>query len=106
MILLFDRIINKDLLTRRINMVVCNLVDEDFVEIKPIIEQLDLFSDNSSKVDKKEKSLEDEKDEIILQNVLLDIKNKYGKNSILKGMNLEEGGTTIDRNGQIGGHRG
>ena len=74
--------------------------------LEDIIEQLDLFSDNSSKVDKKEKSLEDEKDEIILQNVLLDIKNKYGKNSILKGMNLEEGGTTIDRNGQIGGHRG
>ena len=36
---------------------------------------------------------------------MLDIKNKYGKNAILKGMNLEEGGTTIDRNKQIGGHR-
>ena len=106
MIILFDRIINKDLLTRRINMCVCNLVDENCVEKKPIVEQLDLFSDNSTKVNQKEKSLEDEKDEMILQNVLLNIKNKYGKNSILKGMNFEEGGTTIDRNSQIGGHRG
>lgn len=106
MVLLFDKIINKNLLTRRINMVVCNLVDENYVESKPIVEQLDLFSDNSNKVLNKEKSLYDEKDEIKLQNVLLDIKNKYGKNSILKGMNLEEGGTTIDRNGQIGGHKG
>ena len=41
-----------------------------------------------------------------LQEVLLGIKNKYGKNSIVKGMNLEEGGTAIERNGQVGGHRG
>ena len=47
-----------------------------------------------------------QKEDNKLQHVLLDIKNKYGKNSILKGMNLEEGGTTIDRNNQVGGHKG
>ena len=41
-----------------------------------------------------------------LQKTLLDIKEKYGKNAILKGMNLEEGGTAIERNGQVGGHKG
>ena len=48
----------------------------------------------------------EEQEENKLQNVLLSIKSKYGKNAISKGMNLAEGGTTIDRNGQIGGHKG
>ena len=47
-----------------------------------------------------------QKDELKLQHVLLNIKNKYGKNAILKGMNLEDGATTIDRNSQVGGHKG
>ena len=46
-----------------------------------------------------------EQEENKLQHVMIDIKNKYGKNAILKGMNLEDGATTIDRNNQIGGHR-
>ena len=54
---------------------------------------------------KKEQEKEDEK-ENILQETLISIKNKYGKNSIVKGMNLEEGGTAIERNKQVGGHRG
>jgi len=58
-------------------------------------------------LDKKiEKDKEDEKSENDLQKVLLDIKSKFGKNAILKGMNLESGATTKDRNTQIGGHRG
>ena len=40
-----------------------------------------------------------------MQKALLDIKKKYGKNAVLKGMNLEEGATTVERNGQVGGHR-
>ena len=46
-----------------------------------------------------------EQEENKLQHTILDIKNKYGKNSIIKGMNIEEGATGIDRNNQIGGHR-
>ena len=69
-------------------------------------EQIDLFTDYESR-DKEdmEKNFSLEKD-ANLQEVLLGIKNKYGKNSIVKGMNLEEGGTAIERNGQVGGHRG
>ena len=57
---------------------------------------------NQSEVDKKR---EKEKSEKKIQKAMLQIKDKYGKNAIIKGMNLEEGGTTIERNKQIGGHK-
>ena len=102
---LFDRIINPILLTRRLNLTACNLVSED-TEDKPIISQLDLFSNNEEISKQKEQSLEDEIEEKKIQQALLSIKKKYGKNSILKGMNLEEGATAKDRNEEVGGHRG
>ena len=68
-------------------------------------EQYDIFTDYTKLQKQREEELIKEKEEDKLQHTLLDIKNKYGKNSILKGMNLEEGGTTIDRDNQIGGHR-
>ncbi|MBQ9853893.1 MAG: DNA methylase, partial [Bacilli bacterium] len=106
MVELYERIVNKDLLIRRINIVANNVIDKDKVKDKPQYQQFDLFTnyqelDEKNKIQKKE-----EQEENKLQNVLLSIKSKYGKNAILKGMNLEEGGTTIDRNGQIGGHKG
>ena len=61
-------------------------------------EQLDLFTDYETL----NKELEKEKQ---LQHAMLDIKKKFGKNAILKGMNLQEGATTIERNNQIGGHK-
>ncbi len=105
MVELYDRIINKDLLIRRINMA-ANVFEEGTVENKPKIEQINLFDEYEDKSELLEKQKESEKEEKILQNVLLDIKNKYGKNAILRGMNLEEGATTKERNGQIGGHKG
>ena len=102
----FDRIINPKLLTRRINISVCNLVNEDSVENEKVIKQFDLFSNNIKEEENKKKELEDEKTERIIQRTILDIKHKYGKNAILKGMNLEKGATTIERNGQVGGHKG
>lgn len=102
---LYDRIVNKNLLIRKINITACNIIDEDIVEKEVVHEQLNLFSssdDSEQQIEDKKRQKEDNK----LQHVLLDIKNKYGKNSILKGMNLEEGGTTIDRNNQVGGHKG
>jgi DNA polymerase V len=68
--------------------------------------QLNLFSNNLNNSTRNKKEKEQQKEELILQRTLIDIKNKYGKNAILKGMNLEEGVTTIDRNGQVGGHKG
>lgn len=103
---LFDRIVNKDLLTRRINITACNVVSEKLAKDEVILEQFDLFTD-FEKIDREREVIkEKEEQERNLQRVILDIKNKYGKNAILKAMNLEEGGTTIDRNKQVGGHSG
>ena len=105
MIKLYDRIVNRNLLVRRINITANNVISEDLVKDKPIIQQFDLFTDYNEVEINREKQKEEEIKDKKLQNVMLDIKSKYGKNAILKGMNLEEGGTTIDRNKQIGGHR-
>ena len=101
----FDKIINKDLLVRRINITSCNVVNEKKIEKDIVFNQLDLFS-NDEDILVKEKLKSTQKEEIKLQRILINIKEKYGNNSILKGMNLESGGTTIDRNKQVGGHRG
>ena len=103
---LFQKIVNPKLLTRRINITVCNLVNEDSVVNKKVIKQFDLFSNNIVEEENKKKELDDEKSEKEIQKAILNIKRKYGKNAILKGMNLEEGATTIERNGQVGGHKG
>ena len=100
---LFERIIDKRLLVRRINMAFLGVVDKEKATNTRIIKQVDLFSMDDKELleDKSEK----QEDESKIQNVMLEIKKKYGKNAILKGMNLEDGGTTIERNNQIGGHK-
>jgi len=97
---LFDRIINKDLLVRRINITANNVINEKDVK-EENFEQIDLFTNYEEEKRKKAK----EKAEKNIQKAMINIKRKYGKNAILKGMNFEEGGTTIARNGQIGGHK-
>ena len=82
-----------------------NLISENKSKEKVVCEQLDLFSDIEKEVINKEQELNDEKEERKVQNTILNIKNKYGKNAIMKGMNLEEGATTIERNRQVGGHK-
>ena len=101
---LFERIINKNLLVKRINITASNVVSETEATQQKKFEQFDLFTNYSNFDENKEKEKQIELEENKLQHVLLDIKSKYGKNSILKGLNLSEGGTTIDRNKQIGGH--
>ena len=100
----YDRVVHKDLLIRRVNVTACNLVSEtEIPEEKP--EQLDMFTDYEAlEREKQARQLAEEK-ERRLQNVTLAIQDRYGKNAMLKGMNLMEGGTTIARNGQIGGHK-
>ena len=103
---LFDKIVNRHLLIKRITLTACDIVNENFQDNVVITKQLDLFS-NANIVNKaKELELYNEVEERKIQRTLLDIKNKYGKNSILKGMNLKEGSTQKDRNEQVGGHRG
>lgn len=102
---LFDRIINPNLLVRRITITANRVVNEKSVVEKQMFEQLDLFTDYA-RVEKEQaeekKELEREKK---MQKAMLDIKKKYGKNAILKGMNLQEGATAKERNSRIGGHR-
>lgn len=104
LIKLYDNIVNPNLTIRRINIAVCNLENEKCIK-KPIYKQYDLFSNIKEEDELEKKELENEKKEINIQRAILNIKNKYGKNSILKAMNLEDGGTTIERNNQVGGHR-
>lgn len=98
---LFDRIVDPDLLVRRVNIGANNVLDEATVLEKGNFQQLDLFTDYEAQ-QQRELDLERERK---VQEAALAIKEKYGKNAILKGMNLEEGATTIDRNQQIGGHK-
>ena len=98
---LYERIINDKLLVRRIYIYANNVINEKDVKEKEY-EQIDLFT-NYEEI-KKER--EHEKAEKEIQKAMINIKRKYGKNAIIKGMNLQEGGTTIERNGMIGGHKG
>lgn len=102
---LFDRIVNNDLLVRRINMAATHVVPDADVKQEMQYEQLDLFTDYSALQEQQKKESEELKREKKLQHAMLEIKKKYGKNAILKGMNLQEGATAIDKNNQIGGHR-
>lgn len=103
---LFDKIVNPKLLIKRINLTACNLKQEQLLEDTKRLEQLDLFTDYKLKDIKRFKQKENEVKERQIQNTILSIKNKYGKNAILRGMNYEEGSTTRDRNNQVGGHKG
>ena len=103
---LYDKIVNPILLIRRLNVTACNIVNEENEESTSIIEQIDLFTNYEEISKQKEKSLKDEIEEKKIQKALLNIKKKYGKNSILKAMNYEEGATAKDRNLEVGGHKG
>ncbi len=103
---LFDQIVDKTLLVRRLNLVAGKVVFEsDTKTTEETYEQLNLFTDYMAlkeKQDIEQKALEKERK---MQQAMIDIKKKFGKNAILKGMNLEEGATMKERNRQIGGHR-
>lgn len=101
---LYETIVDKSLLIRKIGISL-KTINKDNIKENIIYEQFDLFSD-SSKINKELESLkEKESEEEVLQQVVLNLKNRYGKNAVLKGMNLESAGTTIERNKQVGGHR-
>ncbi len=105
---LYDRITEGTLLIRRINICACNLEDANtyYKYANKTIEQVDLFTNYEELEQQRQKELKAEEEENKLQHVLLNIKDKYGKNAILKGMNLEKDGTTIERNTFVGGHKG
>ncbi len=102
---LFDRIIDPNLLTRKIYVVAAK-IEKGTGERETIqFEQLDLFTDYEERdrlEEEQEKRLSRERN---MQRAMLDIKKRYGKNAIVKGTDLQEGATSIERNGQIGGHK-
>lgn len=102
---LYDRIINPKLLIRRVSIDANHVVREKELAAKPIVEEYDLFADFEAL----EKAKQAEKDKLERerrrQEAILKIQEEFGKNAILKGMNLQEGAKTIERNGTIGGHK-
>lgn len=105
MMRLYDRIVDPELLVRRMYVVANHVVPSEMVEDEPAFEQMDLFADYEEIEKQKEaekKALDKEKR---LQQAMLSIKQRYGKNSILHGTSYQEGATGRDRNKQIGGHK-
>ena len=105
MLELYDRIVDKNLLVRRMSVVANHVVDELSANSSKKSEQLSLFTDYTAEEEARvaeEASLAREKK---MQKAVLEIKKRYGKNAILKGNSFEEGATAIERNGQIGGHK-
>jgi len=102
---LYEKITDPSLLIRRINITACNVVPES--EAKKMVEfnQISLFDDHAKAEAVNEKLEEDLKKEHNVQQAILKIQKKYGKNAVLKGVSLEEGATGRERNEQIGGHK-
>lgn len=101
---LFDRIVDQNLLVRRLSISANRLLNEAEVPRETEAEQLDLFTDYAAKEKQAQADEAAHARERRIQEAMLDIKKRYGKNAILKGMNLEDGATAKERNQTIGGH--
>ena len=102
---LYDEIVNPRLWVRRLNIVANHVMEEALVPKKTGYEQLNLFIDYETLKEQEAKEHQELVREKKIQHAMLDIKKRYGKNAILKGMNFEEGATARERNNQIGGHK-
>lgn len=105
MLELFDRIVDKKLLVRRVNMSVCRVVNESAVNTSATMEQMDMFTDYEELERKQKAEQAAFERERKAQQAIIELRKKYGKNAVLKAMNLQEGATTRDRNEQVGGHK-
>lgn len=102
---LYDRIVDENLLIRRLNLTANHVVDEASASREEPVEQLDFFTDYKSVQARHARETAELEREKRMQTAMLTIKHKYGKNAIMKGMNLMEGATARERNRQIGGHK-
>ena len=102
---LYDRIVDPELLVRRIHIGVNHVLPEEEVREEPSFVQMDLFTDYAAEEQKKEQEEQELQKERSLQEAMLSIRRRFGSNAILKGINLKEGATGKERNNQIGGHR-
>ena len=102
---LYDRIVDDGMLIRRVNLSANRVIDESQAGKKTEFEQMDLFTDYQALEQEKEEEKAARERERRIQEAMLDIKKKYGKNAILKGLSYQEGATGKERNRQIGGHK-
>ena len=102
---LYDKIVSPDLLIRRITITANHIIREDQIPASESFEQMELFTDYHKVEEEQEQNRKKREKERKLQEAILSVKKKYGKNAMLKGTNLQEGATTIERNRQIGGHK-
>ena len=103
---LYDRIVNPDLLVRRLSLVTNRVIPESVAaEQNRVPQQLDLFTDYEALEKQKQEEKAKRDKERRLQETQLKIKQRFGKNAILRGLNFEEGATAKERNKQIGGHK-
>lgn len=102
---LFDRIVDKNLLIRRLNVTANRVIDEKSMPKPPQYQQMDFFTDYAAEQEKQKAEQAELAREKKIQEAMIDIKKRFGKNAVLKGTNLSEGATGKDRNNQIGGHK-
>ena len=98
---LYNKVVDNKLLARKVRIIANNVIGEDVIQ-ENNFEQVDLFTNYKQKEINKRKEMSEKE----IQKAMIDIKKKYGKNAVLKGLNFEKGATTIERNTQVGGHRG
>lgn len=102
---LFSRIADKNLLVRKVTIAANHVIEEKNIPKEETFEQLDLFTDYEAARGQREQEEAELEREKKIQKAMLDIKKKFGKNAVLKGMNLQDGAMTVERNDQIGGHK-
>ena len=102
---LYERIVNPKLLVRRIGIAAINVIPAAQAAEKVRVEQFDLFSDPAEKTDNRQEEKEALEKEKHVQEALLEIRARYGKNAVIKGTSMKEGATGRERNRQIGGHK-
>ena len=103
---LYERITNPSLLVRRVTVTANHVISEKSMpKTEEMPEQINLFADYDAIRQEREQVAKEEQKEKSLQHAMIAIKHKFGKNAILKGSNLQDGGMTIERNQQIGGHK-
>lgn len=103
---IYDSIVDKSLLVRRFTVAVTHLIPEGEAESAiPAGEQLDLFTDYEALEQHRKAEAEELDRELKMQKALITIRDKFGRNAIVKGLNMHEGATAIERNKQIGGHK-
>ena len=102
---LYDRIVDRNLLIRRVYVSADHVVEESAASKQEVFEQLSLFADYEARDRQRKRQEAERKRERKMQETMLEIKKRFGKNAILRGMNLEDGAMTVERNRQIGGHK-